>query len=148
MVAPFLERYTRGPFVSRARETVQAKRWIDGLGIRTRGPEQKIRTLSGGNQQKVCVSRWLVDGISLLVLEEPTRGVDVGARHEIYLELRSLADRGLAVLVLSSDVEEVAGIADRSIVLDRGAVVGRFERGAKPADLMAATANDPAFHAA
>ena len=72
-----------------------------------------MRTLSGGNQQKVCVSRWLVDSVKLLILEEPTRGVDVGARHEIYLELRALADRGLAVLVLSSDVEEVAGIGDR-----------------------------------
>jgi ribose transport system ATP-binding protein len=148
MVAPFLDRYTQGPFVSRSRETAQARHWIDGLGIRTRGPEQKIRTLSGGNQQKVCVSRWLVDGVSLLILEEPTRGVDVGARREIYLELRALADRGLAVLVLSSDVEEIAGISDRSMVLDRGGVVGRFERGASPEDLMAATVNDPAYQVA
>jgi len=94
------------------------------------------------------VSRWLVDGIDLLILEEPTRGVDVGARREIYLELRALADRGLAILVLSSDVEEVAGISDRSMVLDRGGVVGRFTRGAAPEDLMAATVNDPAFNAA
>ena len=113
MVAPFLDRYTHGIFVSRSEETAQSKRWIDLLGIRTRGPEQKMRTLSGGNQQKVCVSRWLVDSVKLLILEEPTRGVDIGARREIYLELRALADRGLAVLVLSSDVEEVAGISDR-----------------------------------
>jgi ribose transport system ATP-binding protein len=148
MVAPFLDRYTHGVFVSRSEETAQAKRWIDLLGIRTRGPEQKMRTLSGGNQQKVCVSRWLVDSVKLLILEEPTRGVDIGARREIYLELRALADRGLAVLVLSSDVEEVAGISDCSIVLDRGRIVGRFEKGAAPADLMAATAADPAFKAA
>lgn len=148
MVAPFQDRYVRGLFVSKAAETEQAKRWIDLLGIRTRGPEQVMRTLSGGNQQKVCVSRWLVDSVKLLILEEPTRGVDVGARHEIYLELRALADRGLAVLVLSSDVEEVAGISDRSIVLDRGRVVGRFDKGTPPATLMAATANDPAFNAA
>ncbi|WP_421726207.1 sugar ABC transporter ATP-binding protein [Bauldia sp.] len=148
MVAPFLDRYTQGLFVSRAKETAQAERWIESLGIRTRGPEQTIRTLSGGNQQKVCVSRWLVDGVALLILEEPTRGVDVGARREIYLELRELADRGLAVLVLSSDVEEVAGISDRSIVLDRGGIVGRFDRGTAPETLMAATVNDPAFHAA
>jgi ribose transport system ATP-binding protein len=148
MVLPFQERYVRGLFVSRAAESEQAKRWIDLLGIRTRSPEQVMRTLSGGNQQKVCVSRWLVDSVKLLILEEPTRGVDVGARHEIYLELRALADRGLAVLVLSSDVEEVAGIGDRAIVLDRGRVVGRFEKGAAPATLMAATAADPAFHAA
>jgi ribose transport system ATP-binding protein len=148
MVAPFEERYVRGLFVSKAAETEQAKRWIELLGVRTRGPEQKLRTLSGGNQQKVCVARWLVDGISLLILEEPTRGVDVGARREIYMELRALADRGMAVLVLSSDVEEVAGISDRSIVLDRGRIVGRFEKGATPANLMAATASDPAFTAA
>jgi ribose transport system ATP-binding protein len=148
MVAPFIGRYTHGLFVSKAEETTQAKRWIEILGVRTRGPEQRMRTLSGGNQQKVCVSRWLVDGVSLLILEEPTRGVDVGARREIYLELRRLADQGLAVLVLSSDVEEIAGISDRSIVLDRGRVVGRFEKGAEPHTLMAATAADPAFTAA
>jgi ribose transport system ATP-binding protein len=107
-----------------------------------------VRTLSGGNQQKVCVARWLVDSVSLLILEEPTRGVDVGARREIYLELRRLADRGLAILVLSSDVEEIAGLADRSIVMDRGRICGRFEKGASPATLMAATVADPAFHAA
>jgi ribose transport system ATP-binding protein len=148
MVAPFIERYARGPFVSKAAETTQARHWIEALGIRTRGPEQKMRTLSGGNQQKVCVSRWLVDGIALLILEEPTRGVDVGARREIYRELRQLADHGLAVLVLSSDVEEVAGISDRSFVLDRGRIVGRFAGGTPPATLMAATASDPAFRAA
>ena len=87
-----------------------------------------MRTLSGGNQQKVCVARWLVDGVKLLILEEPTRGVDVGARREIYRQLRELADRGLAILVLSSDVEEVAGISDRSLVLDRGRIVGRFDK--------------------
>ncbi len=148
MVAPFQERYVRGMFVSKAAETEQARRWIDLLGIRTRGPEQTVRTLSGGNQQKVCVARWLVDTVKLLILEEPTRGVDVGARRELYLELRALADRGLAVLVLSSDVEEVAGISDRSLVLDRGRVVGRFAKGTPPAALMAATTNDPAFSAA
>lgn len=148
MVAPFQERYVNGLFVSRSAETEQARRWIDLLGIRTRGPEQTMRTLSGGNQQKVCVSRWLVDSVKLLILEEPTRGVDVGARREIYMELRALADRGLAVLVLSSDVEEIAGLSDRSLVLDRGTVVGRFEKGASPATLMAATTNDPAFQPA
>jgi ribose transport system ATP-binding protein len=148
IVAPFLERYSDGLFISRAKETAQARRWIEGLAIRTRGPEQKIRNLSGGNQQKVAVARWLVHGISLLILEEPTRGVDIGARREIYHQLRDLADRGLAILVLSSDVEEIAGISDRSIVLDRGAVVGRFDRGSRPEELMAATVADPAFNVA
>ena len=145
IVLPFQDRFVRRGFVSRAAEDVQARRWIEGLGIRTRGPEQRIRTLSGGNQQKVCIARWLVDGMQLLILEEPTRGVDVGARKEIYAELRDLADRGFAVLVLSSDVEEVAGLSDRSLVLDRGAISGRFEGGATATALMAATGSDPAF---
>ena len=145
---PFEERFERGLFVSKDEESRHAIRWIEDLGIRTRGPEQKIRTLSGGNQQKVCIARWLVEGVRLLILEEPTRGVDVGARREIYGKLRELANRGYAVLILSSDVEEVAGISDRSLVLDRGRLVGEFERGAKPAELMAATGNDPAFSAA
>ena len=145
---PFQERYERGPFVSRSAESQHARRWIEDLGIRTRGPEQRLRTLSGGNQQKVCIARWLVEGVRLLILEEPTRGVDVGARREIYGKLRDLANRGFAVLVLSSDVEEVAGVADRSLVLDRGRIVGTFDRGAEPAALMAVTGNDPAFAAA
>jgi ribose transport system ATP-binding protein len=148
MVVPFQERYVKGFFVSKTAETRQTRHWIEALGIRARGPEQKMRTLSGGNQQKVCVARWLVEGVSLLILEEPTRGVDVGARREIYLELSALADRGLAILILSSDVEEVAGVADRSVVLDRGRICGRFERGASPAALMAATVADQAFSAA
>jgi ribose transport system ATP-binding protein len=145
IVLPFQDRFVRGGLVSRAAEDAQAKHWITGLGIRTRGPEQRIRTLSGGNQQKVCIARWLVDGMQLLILEEPTRGVDVGARKEIYAELRGLADRGFAVLVLSSDVEEIAGLSDRSLVLDRGRIAGRFDGGAMPAALMAATSSDPAF---
>jgi ribose transport system ATP-binding protein len=145
---PFQERFERGPFISKNEESRHARRWIEGLGIRTYGPEQRLRTLSGGNQQKVCIARWLVEGVRLLILEEPTRGVDVGARREIYGKLRELANRGFAVLILSSDVEEVAGVSDRSLVIDRGRIVGTFARGAIPAALMAVTGNDPAFAAA
>ena len=148
IVLPFQDRFARGPFVSRAAETSHAGKWIRELGIRARGPEQKLRTLSGGNQQKVCLARWLVEGVKLLILEEPTRGVDVGARKEIYSRLRELAAKGFAILVLSSDVEEIAGLSDRAIVLDRGRVVGRFDAGTPPATLMAATESDPAFEAA
>ncbi len=145
---PFEERFERGPFVSRAAETAHAAQAIQALGIRARGPEQRLRTLSGGNQQKVCLARWLTEGVLLLILEEPTRGVDVGARRDIYARLHDLAGQGYAMLVLSSDVEEVAGLCDRALVLDRGRIVGRFGRGTPPADLMAATTNDPAFDAA
>ena len=140
LVAPFQWRFGRGPFTSLAKETAQARTWIRTLGIKTTGPEQEMRTLSGGNQQKVCVARWLDPSVKMLILEEPTRGVDVGARRELYLELDALARKGLAILVLSSDVEEIAGLSDRSLVIDRGVIVGEFAAGADAATLMAATA--------
>jgi ribose transport system ATP-binding protein len=140
LVAAFEERYVRDLFVSRAAEREEAERWIGALGIRASGTEQTIKTLSGGNQQKVCVARWLTGSVKVLILEEPTRGVDVGARRELYGELCKLADEGLALLVLSSDVEEVAGLCDRSLVIDRGRIAGAFPRGAPASALMAATA--------
>ena len=82
-----------------------------------------MRTLSGGNQQKVVLARWLLRDCRVLLLDEPTRGVDVGARSEIYQLIRSLADRGVAVVVVSSEIEEVLGLADRVLVVREGAVV-------------------------
>ena len=81
------------------------------------------RTLSGGNQQKVVLARWLLRDCRVLLLDEPTRGVDVGARSEIYALIRDLADRGVAVVVVSSEIEEVLGLADRVLVIGEGGVV-------------------------
>jgi ribose transport system ATP-binding protein len=84
-----------------------------------------VRTLSGGNQQKVVLARWLLRDCKVLLLDEPTRGVDVGARAEIYALIRDLADRGVAVVVVSSEIPEVLGLADRVLVVADGAVVSR-----------------------
>jgi ribose transport system ATP-binding protein len=138
LTLPFLSRFMRGWVVSRRSETTYAESWIRRLGIRARGPEQSLRTLSGGNQQKVCIARWLTEGIRILILEEPTRGVDIGARRDIYRELRALARSGFAVLLISSDVDEIAGMSDRSFVLDKGRVAGRFPGGTPAGVLMAA----------
>jgi ribose transport system ATP-binding protein len=98
-------------------------RWHDVLSIRSRNdPKQTIATLSGGNQQKVLLGRWLESGSRVLVLVEPTRGVDVGARAEIYRVIRGLAADGNGVLVVSSDYEEIVQVADRALVMARGAV--------------------------
>ena len=86
-------------------------------------PERRIRTLSGGNQQKAMLARWLVHGCEVLLLDEPTRGVDVGARAEIYALIRRLARQGTAVVVVSSEIEEVLGLADQVLVIAEGAVV-------------------------
>jgi len=137
---PFIDRFVRCGAVSRPRETAHAQSWVERLAIRATHLDQPLRLLSGGNQQKVCLARWLVEGLEVLILEEPTRGVDLGARHELYLALRQWTDQGLAVLLVSSDAEEVAGVCDRSIVLDRGRISGRFAGGARPADLLHAPA--------
>lgn len=139
LVAAFQTDFGSQFLTSPARETTHTEDWIAKLGIRTSGPEQAIRLLSGGNQQKVCVARWLSPKVKMLILEEPTRGVDVGARREIYSHLVDFARDGLAVLVLSSDVEEVAGLSDRSLVIDRGRIIAEFDNGATPADLMSAS---------
>jgi ribose transport system ATP-binding protein len=120
--APFLQRFTRGGLVDTRAERRETRRWIELLHVRTSGTEQEIRLLSGGNQQKICLARWLAGDVKILILEEPTRGVDLGARREIYAEIRRLAERGVAVLVVSSDAEEAAGLADRVLVLNHGHV--------------------------
>ncbi|MEY1554425.1 sugar ABC transporter ATP-binding protein [Yoonia sp. R2331] len=140
LVAAFQQDFGNTVFTSPARETAHTNDWISKLGIKTSGPEQPIRLLSGGNQQKVCVARWLNPKVKMLILEEPTRGVDVGARREIYSHLVDFARSGLAVLVLSSDVEEIAGLSDRSLVIDRGRILAEFGSRATANDLMSATA--------
>ena len=101
-----------------------AARTLAAFGVRPPEPSRIIATLSGGNQQKVVLARWLGIGRSVLVLEEPTTGVDVGARAEIYALLGRAVEAGMGALVVSSDFEEVAGLCDRALVLDRGRPVG------------------------
>ena len=110
---------------SRGRERAPTRRRADPVPRRTagrRGP-RRVRTMSGGNQQKVVLARWLLRGCRVLLLDEPTRGVDVGARSEIYRLIAGLADSGVAVVVVSSEVEEVLGLADRVLVVREGRVV-------------------------
>lgn len=146
MTLPFLGRYRGRLALSRERQRTDVEHWIERLGIRCRSSEQPIRLLSGGNQQKACLARWLIGEMRLLILEEPTRGVDVGARREIYAALRALVMHGLAVLVISADAEEIAGIADRVLVLARGRLTGEFMHGVTAAQLL--TAASPAVRAA
>jgi ribose transport system ATP-binding protein len=142
-----LGRFTKGITVDRTAELASVGDWIKRLTIRAREPEQTIGTLSGGNQQKVCLARWLLGEPKVLILEEPTRGVDMGARAEIYRQIRALADQGLGILLISSDAEEVAGLSDRSVVLAGGRVTETFAQPASAAALMAA-ASKPAAAAA
>ncbi len=118
-----LRRFARSGFVRRGDEHAAAKQQAESLDVRPVGVERAARTLSGGNQQKVVLARWLLRGCRVLLLDEPTRGVDVGARSEIYALVRRLADDGVAVVVVSSEVPEVLGLADRVLVISEGRIV-------------------------
>ncbi len=129
LVAPSWPRIARlGALITSGMESTIYARWHDLLGVRSRNdPAQLLATLSGGNQQKVLLGRWLERNSKVLVLIEPTRGVDVGARQEIYKLLRGLAAEGVAIVVSTSDYEEVVQVADRAVVMARGAIVANLD---------------------
>ena len=118
-----MNRFARFGFLDRGEERRRAQELTTSLDVRPDGVTRAVRTLSGGNQQKIVLARWLLRDCRVLLLDEPTRGVDVGARSEIYQLIRSLADRGVAVVVISSEIEEVLGLADRVLVVREGEVV-------------------------
>ena len=118
-----LRRFARAGFLDEGAERSAARAITTSLDVRPTGVTRAVRTLSGGNQQKVVLARWLLRDCKVLLLDEPTRGVDIGARSEIYTLIRRLADSGVAVVVVSSEVEEVLGLADRVLVMREGSVV-------------------------
>ena len=138
--------HRRGRWLDRRYERELAARSIAELGIATSGPDQRTGDLSGGNQQKVVLGKWLACGPKVLLLDEPTRGVDVGARAQIYAELHRLADQGLAVLFVSSELEEVLALADRVLVVRQGAIAADLPRelASEQSIMLAATSVQPA----
>ena len=124
-----LKRLTRGIFVDAARVAAEARSAIQRFGIRARGPGQPVRQLSGGNQQKVVLGKWLATNPRILIMDEPTRGIDVGAKAEIHQLMRRLAGEGMAILMISSELPEVLGMSDRVLVMNGGRIVGEFDKG-------------------
>jgi L-arabinose transport system ATP-binding protein len=110
------------------KEAATTTDYITKLAIKTRNGNTPIGTLSGGNQQKVILSRWLAEDIDVFLMDEPTRGIDVGARSEIYGLLYGLAEAGRTVIVVSSDLAEVIGVADRVMVMREGKIVGNLPK--------------------
>ncbi|MFG6653656.1 L-arabinose ABC transporter ATP-binding protein AraG [Scandinavium sp. M-37] len=115
-----------GCLINNAWEASNAAHHIQSLNIKTPGAEQLIMNLSGGNQQKAILGRWLSEEMKVILLDEPTRGIDVGAKHEIYNVIYALAASGVAVLFASSDLPEVLGVADRIIVMREGEIAGEL----------------------
>jgi erythritol transport system ATP-binding protein len=119
----------RGPYLSTSREDESASRVSTDLRIRHPGLGFPIGSLSGGNQQKAVIAKCLLTSPKVLLLDEPTRGVDVGAKGEIYAIVDRLAGSGMAIVFVSSELDEVRSVADRIMVLSRGAVTGEFHSG-------------------
>jgi ribose transport system ATP-binding protein len=128
ILLPNLRYFAAHGIVQQARSLENAERQKDRLGIRAPNVEVEIGALSGGNQQKVVLAKWLTRNPRVLICDEPTRGVDIGAKNDIYRMLRDLADAGVAILMISSDMEEVIGVSDRIAVMHEGGVSGLLER--------------------
>jgi ribose transport system ATP-binding protein len=123
-----IERISRLFTVNKREEQRIGNYYKDAMRIKTPSIEQKIKNLSGGNQQKVIIARWLASEPTLVIFDEPTRGIDVGAKSEIYTLVNELVESGKAVLMISSEMEEVMGMSDRIIVLREGRISGMLNR--------------------
>ena len=106
-----------------------ANKYVGGLGIRCSSVEQAVDQLSGGNQQKVVIAKWLYRDCDILIFDEPTRGIDVGAKFEIYRMFNDLAERDKALIVVSSDLNELMAVSDRIMVMSAGRVAAMFDKG-------------------
>lgn len=133
---PNLDRLSRGSFVSHARECREFDSYVQSLRIRISGREQLMMELSGGNQQKVVLAKWLARNADIIIFDEPTRGIDVGAKYEIYLLINRLAAQGKAIIMISSELPEILGMSDRIIVMHEGQIK------AEVADVANATQQD------
>jgi len=125
---PNLDSYSSGKIINFAKESKVALEAIKAINIKTPTPEMRAANLSGGNQQKVVLAKWLTFRPRVLIFDEPTRGIDVGAKAEIYELIRNLAAKGVSVIVISSEMEEVLGISDRIAVMHEGRLTGVLNR--------------------
>jgi ABC-type sugar transport system ATPase subunit len=124
---PFLGRLSRMGFIRGADEAAVVAEYMGQLKIKAPSGRAKVRTLSGGNQQKVSIAKWLASRSDIIIFDEPTHGVDVGAKAEIYHLVRELADQGKAILFISSELPEIISMCDRIFVFRNGCVAKRFE---------------------
>ncbi|MEL6105071.1 MAG: sugar ABC transporter ATP-binding protein [Planctomycetota bacterium] len=143
---PGLHRHQRAMgFRNAAQEASDTKSMIDSMRIRTPGADQVVQFLSGGNQQKVVIGKWLALGPKLLLLDEPTRGIDIGAKQEIYQLMEQLAASGVGILFVSSEMEEILGMSDRTLVMHEGNITGELSRSelSEESIMQLATGNAP-----
>jgi ribose transport system ATP-binding protein len=123
-----LKRYSPFQFLQRAKEENSCKQFVRSLGIKTPDTEQKVVNLSGGNQQKIVIAKWVARNPKVLIVDEPTRGIDVGAKAEVHALLARLASQGIGIIVISSDLLEVLAVSDRILIVREGQLNGEMTR--------------------
>jgi ABC-type sugar transport system ATPase subunit len=146
-----LDRLSRFGIVRFAAERALARRMVEALRVRTPSIEQKVLNLSGGNQQKVVIAKWLALRPKILIMDEPTRGIDIGAKAEVHGLMHELAADGVAILMISSELPEIVGMSDRVLVMRQGRIAGELTRGEASQEAIMALAtgvNAPAAEAA
>jgi rhamnose transport system ATP-binding protein len=139
-----LDRVSSGFLIRFSEEARRAREAIRRLGVRARGPDQPVRQLSGGNQQKVVLAKWLETRPRVLIMDEPTRGIDVGAKAEIHALMGVLAQQGVAILMISSELPEVLGMSDRILVISGGEIAAELDRAAATPDAVGAAMTNAA----
>ena len=122
-----MEDYMKGIFIDKSKEKKVTEKYIEELKTKTPSPEQLVVNLSGGNQQKVVIAKWLVKNCDILIFDEPTRGIDVGAKNEIYKLMNRLASEGKSIIMISSEMTEILRMSDRIIVMCEGEKTGEFD---------------------
>ena len=126
-VMAYLEKFTRGLFVNDRQVDKTTSQYVDQIGIKTPSNRQLIKNLSGGNQQKVVIAKWLVRDCQVLIFDEPTRGIDVGAKSEIYKLMNQLAAQGKSIIMISSELPELLRMSDRILVMSEGRAAGELD---------------------
>lgn len=121
-----IKNWSKFGFLDQKKERIKVKEMIEKLAVRAANPEQLVGTISGGNQQKIVFAKWLLKQAEIFIMCEPTRGIDIGAKKEIHRIIRSLAEEGCTVLVVSSEIEEIIDTCDRVIILYNGEVKQEF----------------------
>ena len=122
-----LEDFMNGIFIDKKKEAKEAQKYVDRLATKTPGVDQLVVNLSGGNQQKVVIAKWLVKNCDILIFDEPTRGIDVGAKSEIYHLMNELAAEGKSIIMISSEMTEILRMSDRIVVMCEGRKTGEID---------------------
>ena len=143
-----LSRYTASGVLSLARELDETRRLGERLAVKAANWEQSLGELSGGNQQKVVIGKWLATRPRILILDEPTKGIDIGSKAAVHDFMSELAGEGLAIILISSELPEVMGMSDSILVMREGRIVARFARGAASAEAIVRAASGLAQEAA